>query len=214
MNVELINSMGSDSSVVDAARVSFSKNATNYTEEQNHKLIRYLAKHKHWSPFAHTSLSFRIEAPIFVARQLAKHQVGLAWNEVSRRYIKYEPTVWTPVHFRKAADSAKQGSSKEFVSNDRCVSDYSYAVALAVRTYNNLLAEGVCPEQARAVLPQGMMTEWIWTGSLYAFHRVVSQRTTSYAQEETRWLAEKIAFCCNRAFPISWEALGASNEAS
>lgn len=205
--VELINHMGDDDSVVNAARVSFDKDAMHYSDQQNGHLIRYLAKHRHWSPFAHTCLSFRIEAPIFVARQLAKHQVGLVWNEVSRRYVNYEPSVWSPDGFRKSAASVKQGSSEEMVQNERCLSDYSYATALAVRTYNNLLAEGVCPEQARAVLPQGMMTQWIWTGSLYAFARVVTQRTTQNAQRETRDVAAEISEYCFRSFPESWTAL-------
>jgi len=213
-DVELINHMGDDFSVLIAARVSFDKDPNQYTAEQNNRLINYLAKHGHWSPFAHTCLSFRIEAPIFVARQLAKHQIGLAWNEVSRRYVKYTPNVWLPDNFRKYAESVKQGSSDELVTNERCVSDYSYAVSLAIRTYNHLLTEGVCPEQARAVLPQGMMTMWIWTGSLYAFARVVSQRTTQYAQQETREVAEQISSAAEKLFPISWKALMEnSNEA-
>jgi thymidylate synthase (FAD) len=207
MKVDLLNVLGNDDSVVDAARVSFDKQAANYTPAQNAKLIYYLAEHEHWSPFAHTGLTFRIEAPIFVARQLAKHQIGLAWNEVSRRYVDYTPNMWMPQYFRKAAPSVKQGSSDEPVANERCVSDYAYATELAVRTYNSLLANGVCPEQARAVLPQGMMTLWTWTGSLYAFARVVRQRTTKYAQRETKEIAVEISQHCLKAFPVSWCAL-------
>ncbi len=207
MNVELIEKMGNDHSVVNAARVSFANIASNYTDEKNARLIYYLARHGHWSPFAHAFLSFRIKAPIFVARQLAKHQVGLSWNEVSRRYVSVEPEVWIPDAFRKSADNVKQGSSEAFVENDRVVQDYRYAVALALRTYNTLLSEGACAEMARAVLPQGMMTEWVWSGSLYAFHRVVEQRTTEYAQRETKEIATQISQVCMEQFPICWAAL-------
>lgn len=205
--VTLIDYMGTDMSVVNAARVSFDKRSHFYTLTDNAKLIKYLAKHKHWSPFAHTCLSFRIKAPIFVARQLAKHQVGLAWNEVSRRYVKNDPSIWFPMKFRKASPDIKQGSLQEPVQNERLHADYAYAVHLAVRTYETLLREGVCPEQARAILPQSLNTEWIWTGSLYAFFRVVSQRTGSDAQLETRGIAEGIAHHCGVKFPLSWEAL-------
>ena len=210
--VTLIDKMGNDDSVVNAARVSFSKEASLYPVESNAKLINYLAKHNHWSPFAHTCLSFRIKAPIFVARQLAKHQIGLAWNEVSRRYVSTKPEAWKPVALRKAAANVKQGSSAELVDNDRSIVDFNYAVGVAMRTYEQLLRDGVCPEQARAVLPQGMMTEWIWTGSLYAFFRVVSQRTKPEAQEETMSVALQISSDCFRAFPVSWQALTRTNE--
>jgi thymidylate synthase (FAD) len=207
VNVDLIDWMGSDDSVVNAARVSFDKTAMAYTMEKNEKLIQYLAKHNHWSPFAHTCLSFRIRAPIFVARQLAKHQVGLAWNEISRRYVTTNPEFWIPTEFRKAAENVKQGSSDRAVENERAYQDYVYSSKLALRTYEGLLQAGVCPEQARAVLPQGLFTEWIWTGSLYAFFRVVSQRTTPYAQREARDVAERISHSCYEKFPVSWAAL-------
>ena len=206
-NVYLIDCMGSDDSIVNAARVSFDKDASMFTPEQNGKLLNYLARHGHWSPFAHTTLQFRIKAPIFVARQLAKHQVGLSWNEVSRRYVKVTPTLWKPKYLRKAAESVKQGSSDMAVTNERCMLDMMYAMEMAVRTYNNLIAEGVCPEQARAVLPQGANTEWIWTGSLYAFFRVVKQRIHATAQAETREIAAGIGVRCARKFPKSWMAL-------
>ena len=206
--VVLLDWMGNDDSIVNAARVSFDKWADNYTQEQNLSLLDFLAKHNHWSPFAHTCLKFRIRAPIFVARQLAKHQVGLVWNEVSRRYVKTDIEMWRPDRsFRKAAPNVKQGSSEELVDNPVLISDYIYAVELAKRTYENLLRQGVCPEQARAVLPQGMYTEWIWTGSLLAFHRVVTQRTHSTAQKETQEIAHCIAQDCDEYFPAAWQAL-------
>ena len=207
MNVDLIDWMGDDDSVVNAARVSFEKIASAYPPEKNAGLIDYLAKHGHWSPFAHVMLKFRITAPIFVARQLAKHQVGLSWNEVSRRYVTVEPVLWKPDYLRKAAENVKQGSSDLAVTNERSLLDLMYAMELAVRTYRSLLADGVCPEQARAVLPQGVMTQWIWTGSLYAFFRVVQQRTHPTAQQETKEVAQAISAECAHCFPVSWSAL-------
>jgi thymidylate synthase (FAD) len=205
--VVLLEYMGDDDSIVNAARVSFDKDACEYTQEQNCSLLDFLARHNHWSPFAHTCLKFRIKAPIFVARQLAKHQVGLVWNEVSRRYVKTGIDFWKPGAFRKAAPNVKQGSSEELLTNERLVQDYAYACELAKRMYENLLREGVCPEQARAVLPLGMYTEWIWTGSLLAFHRVVTQRSHSTAQKETQEIASHIeSDCCDR-FPEAWKAL-------
>lgn len=207
MNVSLIEKMGNDDSVVNAARVSFANIASNYPAEKNARLIYYLARHGHWSPFAHVFLSFRIKAPIFVARQLAKHQVGLSWNEVSRRYVSIDPEVWIPDAFRKSADNVKQGSSEELIDDDAVLRDYKKAINLARGTYNALISAGVCAEMARAVLPQGMMTEWVWSGSLYAFHRVVEQRTTEYAQRETKEIATSISYICQEYFPISWAAL-------
>ena len=206
-NVFLIDWMGTDDSIVNADRVSFSKTADKYNVEENRKLLDYLARNNHWSPFAHTCLSFRIKAPIFVARQLAKHQVGLAWNEVSRRYVKTDIESWKPEFLRKAAENVKQGSSDLAVENERCITDFNHAIGLAVRTYEQLLRDGVCPEQARAVLPQAAMTEWIWTGSLYAFFRVVSQRITSHAQRETKEVAKGIDIACFDRFPRAWTAL-------
>jgi thymidylate synthase (FAD) len=208
VSVFLLEWMGNDESIVNAARVSFDKEAAHYTDDQNRSLLDYLARHNHWSPFAHTCLKFRIKAPIFVARQLAKHQVGLVWNEVSRRYVKTDIDMWRPDGaFRKAAPNVKQGSSEELVNNPVLISDYIYAVELAKRTYENLLSQGVCAEQARAVLPQAMYTEWIWTGSLLAFHRVVTQRTHRTAQQETQEIAYGIAKNCYEYFPASWQAL-------
>mgnify|MGYP006266267895 FL=1 len=203
----LLDLMGDDESIVNAARVSFDKQAHEYPPDKNLSLINFLAKHGHWSPFAHTCLKFHVRAPIFVARQLAKHQVGLVWNEVSRRYVKTDIQIWRPRDFRKAAPDVKQGSSDEILTNERLVQDYAYSCELALRTYESLLREGVCPEQARAVLPQGMYTEWIWTGSLLAFHRVVMQRTHSTAQKETKEIALEIERNCLNNFPAAWRAL-------
>lgn len=208
VQVSLCNYMGNDLSVCNAARVSFNKNASLYTEEENKSLINYLAKHGHWSPFAHTSVQLRISAPIFVARQLAKHQVGLSWNEVSRRYVDYVPDVWLPETLRRQALNKKQGSLNQAIDNhDTVLNTMELSLRYSVKCYEDLLKAGVCPEQARAVLPQAMYTEWIWTGSLYAFFRVYSLRSDPSSQKETQDIAEMIKSCCEKVFPVSWEAL-------
>lgn len=230
MSVTLIDSMGSDVSVVNAARVSFHKESDweikyewdeelladvpdYFLSEKDQKLVRYLATHGHWTPFAHAFLSFRIKAPIFVARQLVKHQVGLAWNEVSRRYVDEEPEFWFPKVWRKRAENVKQGSSDETVEPVFFTTDwydiYSFqdAVDAVFRTYNDLLKSGVAPEQARMVLPQNTMTEWIWSGSLAAFARVCKLRLDPHAQAETREVAQFINDLVPKEFEHSWKAL-------
>lgn len=203
MKVVLINHMGSDLSVVNAARVSFDK-LHDEMQDNDTGLISYLAKHNHWSPFSHAFLSFRIKAPIFVARQLGKHQVGLAWNEVSRRYVDAEPEFYTPDAWRKKAENVKQGSSDETV--DTVGSNHGMNM-VCLEAYNNLLKAGVCPEQARMVLPQSMMTEWIWSGSLYAFARICNLRLDSHTQAETREIAIALSSEIQQLFPVSWKAL-------
>ena len=199
MEVELIDKMGSDLTVVNAARVSFGKNKEMF-EASDEKLISFLAKHNHWSPFAHCSVQFRIKAPIFVARQLVKHQVGLSWNEISRRYVDYEPEYYIPTLFRKRAKDKKQGSSNETIEYD--IAD---TIKNANTTYNDMLDKGIAPELARMVLPQNMMTEWYWTGSLYAFARVCELRCAEDTQEETRIIANSIDVFCNEEFTYSWK---------
>lgn len=203
--------MGSDLSVVNAARVSFSKESAEFTDKDE-KLINYLAKHNHWSPFAHTSLTFRIKAPIFVARQLVKHQVGGVWNEVSRRYVDDEPEFWFPENsaWRLRAENVKQGSSDEFVDEDTVVyvdSDAKRLTKLLLDHYNFMLKVNVAPEQARMVLPQNTMTEWWWTGSLMFFARVCKQRLDAHAQAETREIAQLINDNIPEQFQHSWKAL-------
>lgn len=210
MKVSLIDYMGSDLTVVNAARVSFNKESQRVKNgnqmdlsEADQKLIKYLASHGHWSPFSHCFFQFRIEAPLFVARQLIKHQVGLAWNEVSRRYVDYEPKFYVPTHWRKRADNVKQGSSDEEIPFS-----IQSAVNVALTKYNDMLEEGIAPEVARMVLPQNMYTEWYWSGSLYAFSRVVNQRLDKTAQKETRDIADMISQECARFdFKYSWKAL-------
>ena len=237
MKVTYRRHMGDDLTVVDAARVSFDKESewdhhpenpdTNYglpyLKDADVKLINYLAKHNHWSPFAHTSVQLRVKAPIFVARQLVKHQVGGVWNEVSRRYVDSEPEFWFPEVWRgRPEGSIKQGSSgvvKNVRFHDANGSGVEYQVGPTVQNfithslgiYEDLLDGGVAPEQARMVLPQNMQTEWIWTGSLMFWCRVCRERLAPGAQAETREIAEQIAEIVAPLFPVSWSALMGSD---
>lgn len=226
MKVEMLDSMGSDLSVVNAARVSFHKESEweeheifgedihgaymdyQYVlSEKDQKLLSYLAKHNHWSPFAHTSLQFRIKAPIFVARQLVKHQVGGVWNEVSRRYVDDEPEFWFPDVWRGKPVNAKQGSDGK-IERQTDVEMITYTLAeLALATYRDMLKFDVAPEQARMILPQNTMTEWIWTGSLMFFARVCKLRLDAHAQAETREIAQQIHDLVPTQFEHSWKAL-------
>ena len=201
MNVQLIDHMGSDLSVVNAARVSFAKESNEFSK-QDAKLISFLAKHDHWSPFGHASLQFRIKAPIFVARQLVKHQVGLVWNEISRRYVDNEPEFYIPSEWRLKAEDKKQGSSDETIEYN-----INGAIEFVTQTYNNLLRANVAPEMARMILPQNLYTEWYWSGTLMAFARVCNLRCKSDTQLETQKIAEMIDLKAKEVFPISWEAL-------
>ena len=214
-----LDSMGSDLSVCNAARVSFAKESdwvdipgpygtiSGYElSESDTKLIAYLAKHDHWSPFAHCFVSFRIKAPIFVARQLMKHTVGLAWNEESRRYISEEPEFFFPEVWRgRPEGSIKQGSAGEVKGPATFMANESASHALD--TYNWLLSQGVAPEQARMILPQNTMTNWIWSGSLMAFARVCNLRLDPHAQAETHDVAALIDAEMAQLFPVSWKEL-------
>ena len=221
MEVKFIDKMGSDLSVVNAARVSFAKESQwesipeagpveGLLSNQDEKLIGYLAKHNHWSPFGHASMQFHIKAPVFVARQLVKHQVGLVWNEVSRRYVDDEVVFYAPEEWRGAPENSKQGSSSEVIDinpHHRMVDEYQSVCNLAKWTYEYLLSRGVAPEQARMVLPQSMMTEWYWSGTLMAFARVCNLRCKPDTQLETQMVANQIDEVGEENFPVSWKAL-------
>lgn len=168
----------------------------------------------HWTPFGHTAITLHIKAPIFVARQLGKHQVGFVWNEVSRRYVTDQPEFYVPDTWRKAAENVKQGSSEEEVT----MIDFGYEkldpreeyiqwTHQAIDEYSFLIQSGVCPEQARMVLPQSMYTEWYWTGNLYGFANVYNQRTDPHAQKEVRDVAHQIGEIIEPLFPYSWKEL-------
>jgi len=209
VRVEYLDRLGTDLSIVNAARVSMDKQHTEFDPDSDTRLLQYLAKHQHWTPFAHTALTLRITTPIFVARQLAKHQVGLVWNEISRRYVDAEPEFYTPTEWRSRPEgNIKQGSG-EPITTDAAYLDWIYreGIYASRKAYDELLARGVAPEMARMILPQSMMTTWIWTGSLAAFSRVCTLRLDSHAQAETREIAVQIADICAEYFPSAWSAL-------
>lgn len=220
--------MGSDNRVVDAARVSFSKEASNYTDEQNAKLIGYLAAHGHFTPFTHATITIRERAPIFVARQRFKHTVGFSYNEVSRRYVDDSPEFYIPDTWRsRPTGSVKQGSGedvveylnyKEFESEYGVGSklidisipikeEYDYLLEYCLRIYNKMIEDGVAPEQARMVLPQSMYTEYYATGSLYAWARAYRLRIDPHSQKEIQDLAVEWDRVIRSLFPVSWSAL-------
>ena len=205
IDVEYMDHMGSDLTVVNAARVSFDKEHEEFDHATDRGLIKYLATHNHWSPFAHCSVTFRVKAPIFVARQLVKHTVGFSWNEVSRRYVDNEPEFYFPESWRARAANVKQGSSDTEIAF--LTDPAKVLTASALSTYNEMLKHGVCPEQARMVLPQNTQTEWIWTGTLYAWARMCQLRLDSHTQRETQIVAEKVAKQLAELFPVSWEFL-------
>lgn len=218
--VELIDWMGDDLRTVNAARVSFNKESKwqhdedlTFLSEKDEKLIGYLARNGHWTPFAHNFVSFRIKAPIFVARQLVKHQVGLVWNEVSRRYVDDEPVFYIPKLRTRPDKGIKQGSGGEYKGDKPFgvlvdVPFYSEdLLKLSLDLYTDMISKGIAPEQARMFLPQNTMTEWYWSGSLFAFARVCKQRLDPHAQEETREVARAIDKECEDLYPVSWSAL-------
>ena len=206
MEVEFIDKMGSDLTVVNAARVSYAKTKEVF-DYKDEKLIKFLAQHNHWSPFGHASLQVRIKAPVFVARQLVKHQVGLVWNEVSRRYVDYEPELFEPKSWRGRPQNSKQGSDGEVELDMNDKHRLKNTMNQCLIIYDSFIKMGIAPEQARMVLPQSMMTEWYWSGTLYAFARVCNLRCAKDTQEETRDVANKISEICGEHFPISWKYL-------
>ena len=206
VKVDYITHMGSDLTVVNAARVSFHAHSGKL-DDSDMRLINYLARHNHWSPFSHCYVQFRVKAPIFVARQLAKHQVGMAWNEVSRRYVDTYPDFFVPDEWRGRAATNKQGSEGAISEQEAADDILTQLHGKAIGSYENLLSLGVAPEQARMVLPQTTQTEWYWSGSLYAFARVCHQRLDHHSQAETAEVAGWIDTICSELFPVSWEAL-------
>lgn len=204
--VRYIDHMGSDLIVVNAARVSFAKEVSHFTDKDE-KLINYLAKYKHWTPFAHPQICLHIKAPISIRTQLFKHKVGFVENEVSRRYVKDEPEYYVPSWRSAPTDGAKQGSSDFMMGTTMQDEVYRNACDDALDTYKELLSAGVAPEQARFALPQGTYTEWWWTGSLSAYARVCKLRSDSHAQWEVREYAKAISDIVEPIFPYSWKAL-------
>ena len=206
MEVTLIDKMGTDLSVVNAARVSYSKTKDVF-DGKDEKLIKFLAEHEHWSPFAHASMQFRIKAPIFVARQLVKHQVGLVWNEVSRRYVDFPPEIYKPEAWRGRPVNSKQGSDGTVELGQTIDHNLETTMESCLILYNTMIQKGVAPEQARMVLPQSMMTEWYWSGTVYAFARVCNLRCKPDTQKETQDVANMIDKLADEAFPYCWKYL-------
>jgi len=217
--VEYVDHMGSDLTIVNAARVSFNKESdwqeiaddgTGILTAKDSKLISYLAEHNHWTPFAHPQITLRIKAPISIRTQLFKHKVGFVENEISRRYVSYVPDIYQPYWRGKPVGSAKQGS-EDFITDNESKTNfqrtYKDAVDRCLEVYNSLIDKGVAPEQARFVLPQGTHTEWWWTGSLAAYARVYSQRSDPHAQWEVREYAKAFHAIIEPLFPESWHVL-------
>lgn len=207
MKVEHIDHMGNDDSVVNAARVSFAKQADQYTDEQNARLIKYLARHNHWTPFAHAFITLRFKAPIAIHAQCVKHQVGFAMNTVSRRYVSDRPELFIP-EFRLAPEgNIKQGSGAIYPANESVQNVYEQQCNKMINSYIDLIDIGVAPEQARFILPQGVMTEWVWSGSLQAWARFYTQRINPHAQKEIQFLAQEVDKIVGALYPIAWDAL-------
>jgi thymidylate synthase (FAD) len=223
-----IDHMGSDLSVVNAARVSFGKKSSAVEwgwidiedrsgelvailNEQDTKLIHYLAKHKHMSPFGHAFASFHTKAPVFVARQLVKHKF-LRWNEISRRYVDDEPEFYVPEVWRGRSKDKKQGSDGKNSESNTWSNTSEWLNFEAGRAYKRMIESGVAPEQARMVLPQSTMTEWYWSGSLDAFADMCRLRCKDDTQYETRLVADQISVIMKDLFPVSWDALTKEND--
>lgn len=214
MFANYMDHMGSDLSVVNAARVSFGKRKEVF-DEKDARLLKYLAKHKHELPFAHPHISFHFKAPIFVARQLAKHQVGFVWSEISRRYVKDSPELWWPQVWRLGSKDVKQGSLdidsgvtlRTGILTDSSVVTLEKLGRDAVEAYEALIRGGVCAEQARMILPQQVLTEWVWTGSLLGWARVWGLRMGAGAQKETKDVVGLIDGKMCELFPHSWAVL-------
>lgn len=240
MKAIYLNHSLSDTDVANIARQSFAKRAEEYTEEQNHNLIKYLARGmaskdwdklmeellsieskddaevlavhlrnipEHWVPFGHPQITLRMQAPIPIRVQSFKHKVGFVESEESRRYISSTPEVYIPKHFRAAAASVKQGSGGIHPESEMFRSIYVETIKNALAVYENMIACGVCPEQARFVLPQGCEVNWVWTGSLYAYANFYNQRSDSHAQQEIQDLAEQVNQIITSLYPVSWAAL-------
>jgi thymidylate synthase (FAD) len=205
--VELLDTFGDDLTVVNAARVSYNKETTEMTPKDA-KLIKYLAEHNHVTPFFHPQVRMRLKMPIFVAREWFRHQIGFARNEVSRRYVDYEPEMYSPTVVRARDVKLKQGSKADAVlENPLAVAMINDINDRAMETYNDLLKLGTAPEVARTVLPQGMYTEFIETGSLAAYARLCGLRLSPDAQKEIRTYAAGLATLLTPRFPVAWSAL-------
>ncbi|MCF4099797.1 FAD-dependent thymidylate synthase [Maritalea mediterranea] len=232
MDVEYLDHMGNDLAVVNAARVSFSKTSewlpsgstSDYPDvvyqnidgnpvnlkQGDHKLIQYLARHNHWTPFAHTAIKLRVSAPVPIRTQCFKHKSGLVENEESRRYITTTPELFIPDSFREAPmGNVKQGSGEAHYFSKQWLDLYQRVGKEAIAYYQMMIDAGICPEQARFILPQGVEVNWVWTGNLASYARFFNQRTDPHAQKEIQYLAEEVGAIIEPLFPVSWKALTA-----
>lgn len=211
IKAEYIDHLGDDLRVVNAARVSFAKESQldgDVLEASDARLISYLAKHDHWTPFSHPQITLRETLPIFVARQRFKHMVGFTYNEVSRRYVDDTPEFFIPDTWRARPEgSVKQGSAGSHPNDLTWSRSYDSFIELALRQYEAMIADGVAPEQARMVLPQSMLTSYYVTGSLAAFARAYRQRAEGHSQLEIQYLAKQWDEVIRPLFPVSWAAL-------
>ena len=210
MRAEYIDHMGSDASVVKAARVSFAADGLEFDGGRDSGLINYLAKHHHWTPFAHTSITVRMTAPVPIRTQCFKHKVGFSENEESRRYISSSPKFFIPQQFRKHPEgSVKQGSGEDMhpTGNKYWRRHFQSNNSMCLDSYEMAIAGGMCPEQARFLLPQGMEVSWYWTGSLSAYARFFTQRTDPHAQQEIKILALEVGEILKPLYPVAWGAL-------
>ena len=211
ITVTLVDHMGSDLTTVNAARVSYGAESHEMSL-RDEKLIEFLAKHKHITPFRHAQVTLRCKAPIFIARQLGKHQTGFSWNEVSRRYkdgeaIEIEFFIPDTVFGRPEKLMTQTAQAVEPLVAEAVSEIFMIANRRAVREYKHLIGLGIAPEQARMVLPQSMMTEWVWTGSLYGWASMYNQRSSEHAQYEVRLFAEEVNKIMSELFPVCWKAL-------
>lgn len=208
INVEYIDHMGDDQRVANVARVSFAKWKDTELDDKDAKLIKFLADHGHWSPFAHSFLTIRMEIPLFLSRQLVKHQVGLSWNEESRRYIDNEPSFYIPDAIHQRPDgSIKQGSAEVCYNSGYFIKIIEQNSERCLAQYNEMLDAGVAPEEARMALPLNTMTNVVWSGSLMAMARIVSQRIDPHAQLAAQEFAKLLQEIVEDKFPVAMKAL-------
>lgn len=203
--IEVVEVLGNDTTVVNAARVSFNKRVDVFDTTKDSKLLAYLLKHNHWTPFSHPQLQLRLKMPIFVARQWFKHCIGFTRNEVSRRYVNSEPEFYIPKEFRLQSENNKQGSTEEILDSSDFYKTYMEDICKqAKHLYHIALDEGMCKEQARMILPQNMYTEFWETASLAAYLRLINLRTDSHAQKETQLYASAIQEIVSQTFPATY----------
>ena len=219
---EYLYHSGNDLAVVNAAKVSFDRSDAEWISDElaallqaagedvrsHPRLIRYLAKHDHWTPFAHNSISLRMAAPVPIRTQCFKHKQGFVENEESRRYIDSRPELFIPDEFRNApTNGAKQGSAGKHHASGAWRTVYRDRCESMIDLYTSMIDDGVCPEQARFVLPQGCIVNWIWTGNLYSYANFYNKRTDAHAQKEIQDLAKIVGDIVGPLFPVSWKEL-------